>query len=379
MQIDHKTGSEDLGFGDLLLMLWNGRLLIAAVTAATILLGSVAYFLVPRIFESRVSVFPLRQAQFAEYLGLMQEDGAFPYTSVALHTEFSSYLSDFDRLMALAAETGVVERGSMSEEEYNLNVRRFVSRIRFESPDAMEIERGQYFLNIESRANDKIKLTDFMRRALLDANADMARDLAEEVRRRASEIKDQLDAQTTRLRVEIHARQLRVEDERNDEIVQLGEQSAIARSLGLEKPLDLRVIEAVEQGGTASAQINTGGNGQPYLQGYAALDKRIETLKNREDVDPFIPDLRQLQQQVYILENDPRPGRILTLLERSPLANSETAMVARFSLATANAEIVFPRLSVFGAASLFVGLLAGSVTVLLHRGTRRSLASVDKG
>lgn len=372
--METETSADELHLGELVALLWDGKWLIAMVTAAALALGGLAYLLVPRSFESHVSVLPLRQAQFAGYLGLGQEEGAFPYTPLTLHSEFSSYLRDFDKLVSLVLETGVVDRRSMSEDQYNLAVRRFVSEIQFETPNAEETELGRQFLNVVARAKDQAKLTAFMQKALADANTDMSRDLAEEVRRRAAEIKDRLEAQTGRLGVDIDARRRRVEDDRNDEMVRLGEQAAVARSLGIEKPLDLRAVEAVEQGRTASTQINTGGNEQPYLQGYVALDERIETLRNRKDGDPFITDLRELQQQVYTLDNDPRPQRILALLARSPLADPATATMARFSLASATAERVFPRLSVFGPASLLLGLVVGSIVVLLRRRPGRAPA-----
>lgn len=380
MEINRMETPEELGLTELIALLWDGKLLITAITVAFVILGGTAYFLLPRTFESRVSVFPLRQAQFAGYLGLTQEgdaaqqQGAFPYTPVTLHTEFSSYVRDFDRLTAIAMETSVVDRGTKSEAEYNLLVQRFVSAIKFERPNAEEMEIGQFFLNITAKADDQSKLTAFIQKMLSDANTDMARDLTEEVRRRAAEIKDKLEAETARLQVDIDARRKRVDDDRKDEMIRLGEQSAVAHSLGIEKPLDLRAIEAIEQGGAASAQINTNGQEQVYLQGYAALDERIDTLRNRKDSDPFVGDLRQLQQQIYALGNDPRPARILALLDRSPLADPATAMMVRFSLASATAEKVFPRLSVFGIASVFLGLLAGSGAVLLRRRTGRAPA-----
>jgi len=353
--------------------LWDSKLLIASITVAAVVLGGVLYVLQPRVYESKVSVFPLRQTQFVGYLGLSQEnsgkaeDGAFPYTPATLFTEFSSYLTDTDKLMALAAETGIVERGTLNDEEYGQAVARFVSAIRFETPNAQDDGASQTFLNIKVQAGDRNKLLTFVKQALTRANADMANDLSAEVQKRADEIKDQLDAQTAQLQIEIDARRQRIQSDRTDDMVRLAEQSMVARSLGIEKPLDLRAIEAVEKGSNAPAQINSNGNQPQYLQGYAALDERIKTLQDRKDDDPFISDLRQLQQQLYLVKNDPRPARILGLLKRSPLADPATAMLARFSIASARAEKVSPRLIFFGAGSLILGLLIGSAAALVRQ------------
>ncbi|MFE0013694.1 Wzz/FepE/Etk N-terminal domain-containing protein [Mesorhizobium sp. NPDC059054] len=380
MEIETTNPEDELRLGELLAALWNSKLLIAAVTTASVVLGGVAYLLVPRTFESTVSVFPLRQTQFARYLALSHDgsensqegsekpdDRAFAYTSDTLHAEFLSYVKDADRLTAIAMETGLVERGALTDEAYRQAVRRFVSQIRFEEPDIQSFQAGQRFLNVRARADNPDKLAAFMQKVLADANKDMAHDLAIEVSERAAEIKERFDAKAAKLQVDIDAHRKRIENDRNDEMIRVGEQSMIAHALGIEKPLALHAIEAAGQGSTAPVQINANGNQPPYLQGYAALDERIKILQDRKSNDPFTEDLREIQQRLYAIQNDPRPARILALLKRSPLANPETASMVRFSLLSADAQKVFPRLSVFGTVSLFFGFLLGSAIALIRR------------
>lgn len=383
MANDEMQTSDELRLGDLVRLLWDSRLLITAVTVFSLIIGGGAFLLLPRTFISKVSITPLSQAGFAGYLDLSQEgkrpedkengkppeDGAFPYTPVTLHAEFSSYLRDYDRLAAVVAETGVVDRGALNEYEYSQQVRRFISDIKFEFPKAQDIAIGQNFLNVEAKAHNQEKLLAFMRQALTDANADLTRDLIAEVQKRADTIRDQSNAEAARLEIGANARRERAGNERDDEIRRTAEQSAIAHSLGLQKPLDLRAIEAIEHGSTAPAQINSNSNAKqaPYLQGYAALDKHIDILRSRKDNDPFIDDLRNIQQQIYIARNNPRPARMLALLKQSPLANPTTARLARFSMTSIIPEQVFPRLSVFGLGSLFVGLLLGSAIAFARR------------
>ncbi len=373
MELERIQTSDEIRLGELLAILWNSKLLIAAVTAVCVVLGVTAFFLVPRTYESSVSVFPLRQTQFADYLGLAQETGespddkAFPYTADSLFDEFLTYVRDPDRLVAVAAATGIVERGKLDDAAYRQTLRRFVSDIKFEYPEAQDLQAGRRFLNMQVRGSPQEKLTAFVQTALTGANKDMAHDLAKEVSQRAAELKNTLEAKVARLNLDIDARRKRVDTDRADEIVRVDEQSMIAHSLGMEKPFGLR---APEQGNTAPVQINTG-YGQPaYLQGYAALDERIKILRDRKNNDPFINDLRQIQQDLYVTENDPRPARMLALLKQSPLADPETARIVRFSVESAAAMKIFPRLSVFGIGSLFLGLLLGSAMAFVRRARR---------
>jgi chain length determinant protein (polysaccharide antigen chain regulator) len=383
MESDRMHTTDELHLGELLAQLWDSKFLIAGCTTAALILGGAGYLLQPRVYEAKASVFPLRQTQFSSYLGLSQErelegskkiagdekkeGGAFPYTPTTLFSEFLAHLTDTGRLMAIATETGVVERGTLSDEEYNQAVGRFVSGIKFEIPTAQEIGAGQSFLNFRARAGNPDKIATFVRHALTSANTDMANDLEQEVRMRTDEIQDHLEARMMRLKLDIEARRLRTETERKDDIARITEQSAIAHSLGIEKPLDLRAIEAVEQGNAATAQINSSGGQPQYLQGYAALDERIKMLQERTDHEPFTHELRQLEQQLYIVKNDPRPSQILALLARSPLGNPATAMMARFSVASVHAEKVAPRAIFFGVGSLLLGLLVGSAAALVRQ------------
>jgi LPS O-antigen subunit length determinant protein (WzzB/FepE family) len=386
METDRMQTSDEFRLGELFALLWDSKLLIAVVTAISLTIGGVAFLLVPRTFVSKVSIAPLAQADFVGYLSLSQEgkspldnagaqnerdgslrDGSFPYTPITLLTEFSYYLRDYDRLAALVVQTGVVNRGTLSDEGYNQRIRSFISDIKFETPKAQDIAAGQHFLNFQARAQSEDKLSVFMRRALTEANAELAHHLAAEVRKRAAAIKDQSDAEAAKLQTDVDARRQRAENERNDEVTRVADQSLIAHSLGIQKPLDLRAIEMIERGNTASAQINTSGTQPPYLQGYTALDKRIEILRDRKNVDPFIWDLRDIQQQIYVAKNNPRPARILALLGQSPLAEPTTAKLARFSIASTVPEKTFPKLSVFGIGSLFLGLLLGSTIAFMRR------------
>lgn len=368
MDTSEMQASGELRLGDLVAILWNAKLLIGVVAAIFLAIGCAMYFVIPPIFMSKVTVRPLLQTEFSGYQALSEEKGVFPYTPATLFSEFSSYAKDVNRLSALAERTGIVERHTDDDEAYSRQLVRFVTGVKFTTPNALEIQGGQQFLNIEVKAGNQTKLETFMQQLLLTTNADMVSALAGEIRKRASDIRDALDSQMTKLKVDIDARRQVAEGARKDDVVRLVEQSTIARLLGIEKPLSLRAVEAAEQGKAPSAQINSFGDNQPdYLQGYAALDERITIIKNRKDSDAFIGDLRELEQQLYVLRNDPRPSYIVTLLERSPLRDPASAVLARFSISSAIAEKVFPRLSVFAGGFLLIGLIFGSLMAFFRR------------
>lgn len=379
MKSDEMQASDEPSLEELFALLWNSKLLIVSVTILALALGGIAYVLVPRTFVSKVLVYPVSQAKFTRYLGLSLEGNQsqevknllggrlFPYTPATLLIEYSLYLRDTDKLIALAKELGVVERGTMSDEAYDGQIQHFVSNIKVET-SKLQGGGDQSFLIMEGKARNQGSLLRFMGQALKRANVDMAEDLTEEIQRRSAAVKDQLNTEIVKLRLDIDAHRRRAESERNDDVTRMAEQSTIAHFLGIQKSLDLRAIEAIERGNNAPTQIINSGEQPPYMRGYAALDKFIEALRDRKNSDPFTTGLRQLQQQIDIIENNPLPSRILTLLKQSPLANPGTAELVSFSTASISAEKTFPKLSMFGIGSLFLGLMLGSAIALTRRG-----------
>lgn len=363
MRSDYTIETLDLGIADLIRTLWSRKFAIASTGLISLFIGIILFFLAPRSYQSEIDITPLRQTQFSLFTKLANQK-IFPYTPEALEIEYATYVRDFDNLVAKAKETGVVRRSGLSDQQYDSEVRKFVSSIVFETPPPSANQETP-FLRIIARSDNAEALTNFVATVLRTSSQEMAKDLAEAVRQQANAIREGQLAEVAKLKIDIAARRQRVDAMRNDQIAKLSEQADIARSLKIEKPIEVLALDATEQG-RGSVQINSASDSAPYLRGYLALDEQIIMLKNRKDSDPFIDDLREQQQRIYALENDPLSERILTLLSRTPLADSSTAQLVRYSLASATAEKIFPRASVFLPLFLLFGLGLGIGYVLLR-------------
>ena len=357
MEPERHAEPSDLGIVELIDTMWAGKFIIAAFTVVSLLLGLVLYLFLPRSYQSEVEITPLRHSQFVTYEPLVAED-VFPYTLEIFETQYATYVRNFDNLAAKAKKTGVVQQGDLSEQAYDVAIRKFIESIAFEVPPPA-VGTPQHFLRMTARGGNVETLSNFMTSVLMDSSQEMAQDLADEVRQQAAIIKDKQLAEIAMLNADIAARRERFEAARHDQVAKLAEQAAIARSLNIEKPLELRALDAAEVG-RGSMQINSAAVSEPYLRGYAALNEQMNIIRSREDNDPFIDDLREQQQRIYTLQNSPRSERILSLLSGTPLADPSTAVVARYSLASVIPDKVFPRLSVFAPLFLFLGLLLGT-------------------
>lgn len=372
MEVDHTAVSDEVGLIDLIRMLWVQKKLIAVVVGLSLLVGLVSYIFLPRTFETKLTVRPLRQTEFIPYLELAQEGNVFPNNPVEFYKEFSTYLTDLDKLNATALRTGVISRDAMDSGDYAAAVQAFVSKIVFDRVQANDKEAP--YITIKVRGQDKTTLETFVKQAVVDASTEFAESLVQEVQQRVAVIRNQQNAAVTQLEVQIAALRSQEDTNRKDKVLRLADEAGIARSLGIDRPLNLRAVEAAEHGRSVSAQINTGEDGPPYLQGYIALDEQINRLQARSNLDSFTDGLPELQRQVYLLKNDPLPARILTLLEHSSLKEPSKANLVRFNLRSIVSEKVFPTFSMFGFGSVFVGLLLGIIAALLWQGKRTGAA-----
>lgn len=364
----------EIGVADIFDMLWRGRLAIVMSMLACLAIGVAAWLLLPRTYESVAEIRPINQAQYSNFLALAGVD-AFPYDARGLLSEYEGYLRDPGLLFDIARQSGIVDKQGLSDAVYQQRLREFVTGIAFPRPDEQAKEPVPT-VRMNVRADDQQALYRFVEGALNRASAELSNGLRFEVAQNLSARKEEHLAQIEEIRLDIDSRRERVKAERADTIERLIVQARIARSFGLDKPYEMQAIESREQAGGVFAQINSGAEAQPhYFRGYIAIEQQIELLRSRKDNDPFVADLRELEQKVYLLENDPRSAHVNRLLAESLLANQEGGGLVRYSVpAAAGSNKVFPRLSIFGPASLAAGLLIGCLIAFAQTAYRRRTA-----
>lgn len=356
--------------------LWRGWRTICVATGLALVAGAALYFTVPRVYQSVAAVLPITEPEYSGYVDLvaksalsdMLEDQqksdprltTFPYSRDDLLKEFVAYLQAPAHLLDAAKESGVVPSSGdkAADEKATVN---FVRSVTFAQPT----DRKPNF-EMRARASNEDALNKFVALSLDNTRVEVAKRIRASIMAKISAGENMREDAIGMLTVDMASRRQRAEDVRKDDVERLGEQAKIAESLNLTEPVAMQALSVKGQGAPAvSAQIIDGD--QPlYFQGSAALNKQIDLLKSRKDNDPYTTGLRDLQSQIYMLQNDNRASVLRSLLDKSPLKDPATAPLAHYSLLTAAAERIFPRLSIFGIGSLLLGLLIGIGIVLLR-------------
>lgn len=358
------NADNDVGVFEVIEVLWQGKLIIILTTVLALVLAGILYFSVPRTYESTLDIEPVRQADFANFQGLIASE-LFPYTRQTLFEEFISYLSNTELLIPVALESGVVDSVPGNEALSRRNARLFVQSIDFSRP-----ETGEPMVRMRVRAGNLDALDRFVAMALQRANARFAERIRFEIMQRINAEETRRLAQIAGLEVEIAARRETEESLRQDGIEILRKQAEIARLLDLAKPLEVGSTTEEPQGDGVSVQVSSG-NQPAFMQGYLALEEQIRQLETRENADPFVAELRQLQQQVYLLRNDPDMKFQVRLLEESALNDPQNAELVQYDIVRAAARKVFPSVTVFAPTAFVLGLLIG-VSIVLWRAHGRA-------
>lgn len=128
---------------------------------------------------------------------------------------------------------------------------------------------------------------------------------------------------------------------RLDRIVTIKEAAAIAHSLGIGDPIGFK-LKKISDSYLNKPQILTdiiGNTSQLYMRGYEALEAEMASLSNRTSEDPFIPELRELQDQLKQLENNEKIVALKTRQSDDPFIPGFHEMQEKLKLLENNRKV----------------------------------------
>lgn len=355
----------ELDLVDLIDMIWDGRLLVVVVTLLFLAAGALVYFFTPERFRSELEITPLTAAKFAQYADL-QEAGSFLYTRSGLALEFARYLTDRDRLARAEAESnaGAVKVDFTIEDE--------------QVGQAEGPTRGLVRVRMTATHGNQDQLDNFVAVAIKQANHDLALGLRAEIDSRLAAAEDGRNWAVKRTELMIAAEREKLAAERTDSIQKLKSEALVARSFGLERPIEMQAQTlAIDRfaSNSGAQQPPSDEQARPssprYLDGYLALEEQVSLLEKRESDDPFIPRLREMQKEIYLLKNNTQREQLTAILARSILSKPDEAQFVTYSMTEAKAYKDFPKPHVFAIAALAFGLLAG-LSCAIVRGLKKA-------
>jgi LPS O-antigen subunit length determinant protein (WzzB/FepE family) len=104
----------------------------------------------------------------------------------------------------------------------------------------------------------------------------------------------------------------------------LKEAAGIAHSLDIKDPIAYK-LKKISDSAMTNSQILTGISSnapQIYTRGYEAIEAEIASLSNRKVDDPFIPELRGLQEKLKLLEHNRKIEQLKSRQNDDPFIKS---------------------------------------------------------
>lgn len=329
----HPAYSDEIDLVELLHNLWQQRLLIIAFTVVVTVAAAAYAYLTPPVYEAKVSVLPPQLSDIAGY-NIGRESYSLGRDGVDVDRFTVSEVYELFKTNLLSAslkDSFLLETSSRSSVEIKVHAPDVKKR-----PDFYEVVIKHKSPELAAKwANLYVDM------AGKKTEQDMHENVLAEVAVRIQVIERQLEALRATAR-----------NRREDRIVRLREALIVAEAVGLDAP---QVVAGKTSSDGDLAQFIDGN--LMYMRGAKAIRAELAVLEKRENDDPFINELRDLENQLDFLKKiDVNPDDVSVVTLDSSAEIPETPVKPKKVIILVLGMIMGGMLGVF--AALGRGMLA---------------------
>lgn len=345
----YQTDTTEIDLRELILAIWDAKLLIFLVTIVVVACAAAYAFLATPEYEARTQIAPPTASDLASYNAASQLTGTA--ISGVLDTASSggideltpeqAYAAFLSRLRSMAQRQQFFDDYYLPSKSKQAEVnrqqlwRKLEGNLQVKLPDPNEYAasvtiEGESPEQIAEWANLYVQLAmDATKKQLLD-------NLNGEVQVRRKGVEDQIATLRTVAKTSREAR-----------ITRLKNALAVAKEIGLESPAPAGPLISI---GNNDAVLSNGD--LTYLRGAKSIQSELELLEKRTNDDAYIPELSDLLKKKTLLEK----------IDLSP----DLAVARVDALAIAPEDPIKPRKALIIAVGLLVGLLLSGCIVLIR-------------
>ncbi|MEA1990358.1 MAG: Wzz/FepE/Etk N-terminal domain-containing protein [Pseudomonadota bacterium] len=340
--------------------LWNGLMeqkwLIIVVTFASVVMAAAYAFMVTPTYKSTVYFLPptVEDVQEMNSLNLLV-DKKF-YQEEEVYSDFLENLASRDvnlsafkyfDLASLYEDEIEGYQGVEKQARFNKAFEEFSKDISIKYPSVKQTTE-------EVLVNLQLKVSAERTAEILNSLVSVAKEKT--IKQYQKDIQAELHIRQQRIKDQITSLRNVEKDRRLDRIIQLQEAANIAHVLKLSEPM------------SAGPQVKVQGvanQGLPlYYLGYKLLEAELSALRNRENDDPFIGQLRGLQQN-------------LAELESLKFDMNKFGVVTVDQLAIPAAKPAKPKKALVLAVAGVLGLMLGVFIALIRRAVNNRKAVIN--
>lgn len=378
--------NDEIDLRELLITLWQGKWLIAFITAIFFACG-LAYVLFFQTHTATFDIEPVNSYEIDHYSELnyllqqvelvdltpesrnklLEAKQAPAITSQVLVELLMERVRSRQDFVNAVQQLNFIPKGDKTDEQWRDAITKFVYRINFlppSTPDELAKNRGAGArINWQIQAQgikEPLSYKSLLGKTLKDANEQVRVGL---IHRIQNEIDVLQSKQQNKIEdIDIQIKNLRESYKENiaNRIAYLKDQAQIARKLNIAK----NTIEAQSFNG-ASGVVTTLQSETPfYLRGYEAIEEELTLLENRKTVDEYIPELIDLKQKRRSIEEDKLATRLAVALKQSHVDQPEAFVTADLDMDEIRFERT-PAMSLLLLGVLFIGMFIGTSLIFI--------------
>ncbi|QCI11293.1 hypothetical protein E6B08_07665 [Pseudomonas putida] len=281
------SGDGEIDLLELVQGVWRQKLWVPLVAVPVIAIGLAYVLMVSPVYEAKLYIQPPAQNEVAQLnygrggnTGLPPISAAYVYGIYLNALQSETVRDKFFRDAFLPTLTEEERKGSRDALYAQFNGMLSVSKAGKDMPD-----RYVLTAHLEDPRLAATWVSGYAELAAERAKSELLNGARSEI----SIMADNLEQQ-------IRAARASADNQRKDQIAQLEEALRVAKSIGLDKP---PIISS-----TLGNEVSAGMDGElTYMRGTKALEAEIANLHSRKSADPFIPKLRQKQEQLNFLRH----------------------------------------------------------------------------
>lgn len=293
--------------------------------------------------------------------------------SVTLLESFVEILVKGNVLIESLKKFGLLNRDDFdSDEHYNVAIAKMAASIKIHPPQDTS-GKGTGMLNrewtIEFKHSDEQQWLDALNYAANLVNEELRKTLNKKFKsliqaaslNKSFEIEDLSVARANLIfahKQELSAR-----------IKFLNEQGAIARELGIAKHSGNDLMESRSPTDQRDRN-NFKMIGPVYTRGYQSIEKEIELIRSRDDVEPFVNGLLEIDRRINAIKTDKTLDRAENFFALTPIATGKGFTGASVSVAVTDFEYKSGKMMTLILA-FFLGGTLGAIYVIMANSIRR--------
>jgi LPS O-antigen subunit length determinant protein (WzzB/FepE family) len=365
---------DEISLTEIFKVLWDGKSIIAAITAFVILISASLVMILPSKAKISLDIEPLKHIDTLPYNELNTiksgEDIFFPVTEDTLLNLYIQEVDDVHKWAEAVKEQGILSSGSsQSEEEFNTKILGIANHFQLippTSPDAKAKIQKQNW-SIEYDGTYTKKELSVINDVLVLAEKNVQNFLKDSFQNKSLIYQQQIENQLEELNDYISNEISKYDDKTRNRLEYLKEQAQIARTLNIEK----NTIEAQSFKSNNTIVANVKSDNSFYLRGYEAIEKELELLKNRTDKESYIPELVELYNQKRLLLQNKVLTRSNQAFKNTPIA-AGNFKAAHYNFSSAKIEPKKTKIMIL-VISVFVGLFLGLFALLIRNAVRQNM------